>query len=55
MATTIEPNGDITKFKPKKEALEKASTGEAVKEALIDAIAYCNLLHSKRFGTECKN
>lgn len=55
MATTTTPNGDVTKFKPKREALEKASTGGAVKEALLDAIAYCNTLHSKRFGTEAKN
>lgn len=53
--TTTTPNGDVTKFKPKRETLEKASTGPAVKEALLDALAYCNTLHSKRFGTEAKN
>ena len=55
MATTTTPNGDVAKFKPKREALEKASIGDTVKEALLDAIAYCNTLHSKRFGTEAKN
>ena len=53
--TTTQGNGDIAKFKPKREALEQASTGPAVKEALLDALAYCNLLHSKRFGTEAIN
>ena len=53
--TTTQGNGDVAKFKPKREALERASTGPAVKEALLDAIAYCNTLHSKRFGTEAKN
>lgn len=55
MATTTQGNGDVAKFKPKREALERASTGPAVKEALLDAIAYCNTLHSKRFGTTAKN
>lgn len=53
--TTTQGNGDVAKFKPKREALEQASTGPAVKEALLDALAYCNILHSKRFGTEAKN
>lgn len=54
-AYTVKESGDVAKFKPKREALEKASTGDAVKEALLDALAYCNTLHSKRFGTTAKN
>ena len=54
MATVI-TTGDIAKMKPKIEKFEEGSTGEAVKESLIDALEYLNILHSKRFGTEAKN
>lgn len=53
--TATTGNGDIAKFKPKIQAFEEASVGAKVKDALVDAIAYCNTLHSIRFGMEAKN
>ena len=46
---------DIEKMQPRIDKFEEGSKGEDVKEALLDALAYTNILHSIRFGTEAKN
>lgn len=47
--------GDIKKMQVKIDAFEQAAVGEKVKETLVDCLAYLNILHSKKFGTEAKN
>lgn len=43
------------KLQPYISEFEKASTGQAVKTSVIEAIKYANVLHSKRFGTKAVN
>ena len=48
-------SNDTEKMEPYVRSLEKASTGEALKEALLNAIKYANVIHSKKMGTEANN
>lgn len=48
-------SNDTEKMKPYIQNLEKASRGTTLKESLIAAIKYANIIHSRKFGTEAKN
>lgn len=48
-------SSESDKLKPYISNFEKASTGATVKDTVIAAIAYANVLYGKRFGTTAKN
>lgn len=48
-------SSESEKLKPYIQDFEKASTGQTLKTALIEALKYCNVLHSKRFNREAIN
>lgn len=48
-------SSESEKLDPYIKKFEQSSRGTTLKETLIEALKYANILHSKRFGTTVNN